>query len=189
MRPLRFLSVVAAGVAATVAACGDPFGLTDPAVLNVVDSLQSVYALSGTPVTTPSAYRLFPQGAVRTDQEVTFDFAFDIDTARRAVLLPTGALRLGRASGIQTTGLAFDSVRLAPDRGYQLDSAVVVDSGTVALVHSGPSTCGVSLTPIYYYYAKLLVLRVDSAARRLDFQILIDKNCGYRGLELGLPRR
>jgi hypothetical protein len=188
MRLLPLLSVVVAGAAATVAACGDPFGLTDPSLLNKVDSLQSVYALSGTPVTTPSAYRLYPQGAVRTDQEVDFDFAFDIDTAGRAVLLPTGALRLGRASGLQTSRLAFDSIRLAPDRGYQLDSAVVVDSGTVAIVHSAPTTCGVALSPVYHYYAKLQVLRVDSAARRLDFQILVDKNCGYRGLEPGLPR-
>src|SRR5205809_47540 len=192
MRLLRLFGLVATGAAAALAACGDPFGLLGASSVNVVDSLVSLYALTGTPVATPSAYRIAPPGVVRTDQDVALvalDFAFDIDTAGRAVLLPTGALRLGRATGLQTTTVAFDSVRLAPDRGYQADSAVVVDSGTVALVHSAPTTCGVGLSPVYHYYAKLLVLRVDTAARRLDFQILADQNCGYRGLELGLPSR
>ena len=189
MRFLRLLALVATGAAAVLAACGDPFGLLGASSVNAVDSLVSLYALTGTPVATPSAYRIAPPGVVRTDQDVALDFAFDIDTAGRAVLLPTGALRLGRATGLQTTTVAFDSVRLAPDRGYQADSAVVVDSGTVALVHSAPTTCGVGLSPVYHYYAKLLVLRVDTAARRLDFQILADQNCGYRGLEPGLPSR
>src|SRR6266550_7000348 len=156
MRLLRLLGLVATGAAAALAACGDPFGLLGASSINVVDSLVSLYALSGTPVTTPSAYRLAPPGVVRTDQEVTLDFAFDIDSVGRAVLLPTGALRLGRATGLQTSTVAFDSLRLAPDRGYQLDSAVVVDSGTVALVHSAPTTCGIGLTLAYHYYAKLL---------------------------------
>jgi len=189
MRLLRLLGLVTTGAAAALAACGDPFGLLGASSVNVVDSLVSLYALTGTPVATPSAYRIAPPGVVRTDQDVALDFAFDIDTAGRAVLLPTGALRLGRATGLQTTTVAFDSVRLAPDRGYQADSGVVVDSGTVALVHSAPTTCGVGLSPVYHYYAKLLVLRVDTAARRLDFQILADQNCGYRGLEPGLPSR
>jgi hypothetical protein len=62
----------------------------------------------------------------------------------------------------------------------------VVTAGVVALLHSRPTTvCGFSTV----YYAKLQVLAVDSAARRLDFQILDNQNCGYRGLEPGLPRR
>ncbi len=189
MRPLKLLCVVAAGAAAVVVACGEPLGLLAPSYTNVVDSLVSLYALSGTPVSTPSAYRLEDGATVRTDQSVVFDFAFDIDSAGRAVLLPTGALRLGRASGLQTSAVHFDSIRLAPDRGYQLDSAVVVDSGTVAIVHSRPTTCGFGLSAAYVYYAKLEVLAVESAARRLRFRILVDRNCGYRGLEPGLPSR
>ena len=36
-------------------------------------------------------------------------------------------------------------------------------------------------------YAKLRVLRVVSTAKRLDMEILVDQNCGYRGLQPGLP--
>ncbi len=39
------------------------------------------------------------------------------------------------------------------------------------------------------YYAKLRVLAVDTAARRVHFEILVNTNCGYRGLEPGLPTR
>ena len=33
------------------------------------------------------------------------------------------------------------------------------------------------------------VLGVDATARRLNFEILVDQNCGYRGLEPGLPKQ
>src|SRR6266487_3724704 len=193
MRPLPLLAAAAAAAAgAAAAACGDPFGLLPPAIANVVDSAVSLYALTGTPPATPSGYRLDIHQAVLTQESTPatpFDFAFDIDTAGRAVLLPSGALRLGRGAGVQISAAPFDSIRLAPGGGYQLDSAVVVDSGSVAILHSRPVTCNIGLSAGYAYYAKLQVLRVDSAARRLDFQILVDQNCGYRGLEPGLPRR
>jgi hypothetical protein len=31
------------------------------------------------------------------------------------------------------------------------------------------------------------VLSVDLVERRVDFQVLVNANCGYRGLEPGLP--
>jgi len=187
MRTLSFVFVVLA----LAAACGDPLGLPPPAIPNRTDTV-SLYALSGTPVTTPSAYVISFRQVVRTDQSAQgFDFAFDIDSTGRAVLLPTGVLRLGRQSGIQTTSRAFDSVLVATAGGYQLDSAVAVDSGSVAIVHSRPLVCSFGITSIYY--AKLHVLRVDTTSgpdgRRIDFEILNNVNCGYRGLEPGLPKR
>lgn len=186
MRPFLLLSLAA--TAATAAACGDPFGLPRPSFQNVVDTV-SLYALSGTPIATPSAYRMEFRQVVRTDQTTQFDFAFDIDTAGRALLLPTGAMRLGRASGTQVSSVPFDSVRLAPDRGYDLDSALVLNVGTVAILQSRPTSCAFSVAGAFFFYAKLEVVAVDTAARRLDLHILVDQNCGYRGLEPGLPVR
>jgi hypothetical protein len=191
-RPFRS-AAIAALVFALVAACGEPLGLPRARVENRVETL-SLYALSGTPLTTPSAYRLgdLPR-AVRTDVSADFDFAFDIDTAGRALLLPTGALDLGRLSGAQITTLPFDSIRIAPDRNYQLDSALVLDVGTVAILHSRPTDCRFGFSAAFYYYAKLRVLVIDTTSgpngRRIDFEILADTNCGYRGLEPGLPSR
>jgi len=54
-------------------------------------------------------------------------------------------------------------------------------------VRSGATTCATGIT--VSLYAKLEVLAVDSTARRVDFKILVDENCGYRGLEPGIPQQ
>jgi len=189
MRSLTLLAVALA----LATACGDTLGLPQSSIPNRPDTV-SLYALSGTPVTQPSAYIIPFRQVIRTDQAFDgFDFAFDIDTAGRAVLLPTGAMRLGRQSGIQLSTTPFDSILVAPTSKYQLDSAVAVDSGSVAILHSRPQGCSFDLSPRYLLYAKLHVLAIDTTSgpdgRRIDFVILTDINCGYRGLEPGLPRR
>ena len=191
MRTVSLVSVtLALAIALTVAAsCGDPLGLPAPAIPNRTDTV-SLYALSGTPVTTPSAYIISFRQVARTDQSQTgFDFTFDIDTTGRPVLLPTKAMGLPIGSGIQLTQHAFDSVTIAPTGSYQSDSAVAVDSNDVMILHSRPLVCSFGITSIYY--AKLHVLRIDTTAaqRRIDFEILTNINCGYRGLEPGLPKR
>ena len=187
MRPLRTFSVVCLALA-LAAACGDPFGLLRPNVDNVVDTV-SLYALSGTLPGTPSGYELAGRTTVLIEDGGIFDFAVDLDSAGRPVLKPTGALKLGRSSGVQATTIPFDSIRLAPTGGYQLDSAVTLQVGGSAILHSSPSGCSITISPAYYYYAKLQILSVDTATRKIKFQILVDTNCGYRGLEPGLPSR
>ena len=176
---------------AAIAACGNPLGLSAP-FTNRVDSLVSLYALSGTPVSSPSAYSILGQRAIRTDQGAVFDFAFDIDTLGRALLLPTGALKLGKRSGFQISTQDFDSIKFAPTGGYNLDSALVVHDSSVVLVYTNQSACSSSLGVAYPYYAKLKVIAIDTmpgaTTRRIDFMILTDLNCGYRGLEPGVPR-
>ena len=187
MRPLSLLPVALV----LAAACNESL-LPQPSVLNEIDTV-SLYALSGTPIASPSAYVISFRQSTRTDRAIDgFDFAFDIDTAGRPVLLPTGALRMGRASGIQLSTTPFDSIRFAPNRNYQLDSAVVVDSNSVAILHSRPQGCSFT-SAAFVFYAKLHVLAIDTTSgangRRIDFEILTDINCGYRGLEPGLPRQ
>src|ERR1700704_3522135 len=138
---------------AVIAACGSPLGLPG-ARTTLVDTV-SIWALSGTPVSLPSGFSIGARSPVRTDLAVQFDFAFDIDTAGRALLLPTGALRLGQQSGLQISTLAFDSIRIAPTTGYQLDSAVVVHDSSVVIAYSNLSTCSTTLGVAYRYYAKL----------------------------------
>ena len=184
---MRSLSLLFVAVA-LAAGCGDPLGLPAATVANRLDSLVSLYALSGTPITAPSAYVIAFRSTVRTDQTTQgFDFAFDIDSTGQAVLLSTGAVKLGRASGLQLTPTPFDSILIAPTSRYQLDSAIAIDSNSVVLMHSRPLTCSFGITSIYY--AKLHVLAIDPVDRRVDFEILTNVNCGYRGLEEGLPKR
>ena len=184
MRLLRCLLIFGAPLAA---ACGDPFALPRPTFENVVDSTVSLYALSGTPPRTPSGYYMQFRETVLVQNGGTFDFAIDLDSASRPVLLPTGALKLGRSSGVLKTTQPFDSIRVAPSGGFQQDSGVVVDVGERAIVHSRDASCSFGIAAVYY--GKLMILAVDTAARRIDFRILVNTNCGYRGLEPGLPAR
>lgn len=196
MRPRHFLLLHA--TLAVAAACGETLGLGKAQVPNAVDTV-SLYAVSGTAVSRPSAYRILNStsgfavpGVVRTDQTSDFDFVFDIDSAGRPLLLPTAAVQLGRASGTQLVVADFDSLTLAPDRNYNLDSGLVLEQGTLAVVHSRATTCpsGIGAT----YYAKFFVITIDTSStdpngRRVDLQVLVDQNCGYRGLAPGLPTR
>jgi hypothetical protein len=186
--PRSFALLALAAAAMLVVACGgNPLGLPAARFGNVVDTV-SLWALDGTPLNTPSAYRIRPvPSTIRTDLSTDFDFAFNITPTGQAVLLPTGAVGLGRQSGIRVESLPFDSITAAATSGYQDSVAVAVDSGTIAVVRSRPTQCEFGL--VVFYYAKLVVVRVDPVARRIDYHILVDQNCGYRGLEPGLPKR
>ena len=191
---MRSLSVFSAVLAAAVAlaACGDVSGLLPASVPNRTDTI-SVYALTGTPVTAPSAYWIVSRQVVRTDQNSAFDFAFDIDSLGRVLLLPTGALKLGQQSGVQLSTLAFDSLRVAPTSGYKVDSAVVLTVNSVAVMHSRAVQCSYDYQPSHNYFAKLRVIAIDTTTgangRRIDLEMLTNINCGYRGLDPGLPKQ
>jgi hypothetical protein len=182
---MRFvLSLSCAAVVATLAACGDDFTLPPARAANEVDTA-AVYALTGTAIGAPSGYQLEFRRVVRTDQTALFDFAFDITTAGDPVFLPTGPLGLGEASGLQVATASFDSITIAPTSGYVYNAPAAADAGAELLVQSRVTTC--SYGGSASYYAKLRVLSVDMVARRADFEILVNTNCGYRGLEPGLP--
>ena len=181
-------SVAVTGLVVLAAACSNTTGLPAAGITNVVDTT-SLFALFGTPIATPSAYdlngRLTGHPLVRTDQASAFDFAFNFDSLRRPVLLPTGAVGLGQSSGLQQASVPFDSIKVAPTSGYMFDTGLVVDSGAVVIVRSRPTGCLFGVT--VFTYAKLVVVRIDTTARRIDFRILVDQNCGYRGLAPGIP--
>ena len=184
MRFLPPICCAAVAAAAAVAACGDDFTLPPAGAANRLDTV-SVYALTGTAVGVPSGYQLEFRRVVRTDQTSLFDFAFDITPAGDPVFLPTGPLGLGEASGLQVAPAPFDSVTIAPTSGYVYNAPAAADSGAELLVQSRVTTC--SYGGSASYYAKLRVLTVDMVERRADFEILVNTNCGYRGLEPGLP--
>ncbi|HKA59752.1 MAG TPA: hypothetical protein VKD28_14120 [Gemmatimonadales bacterium] len=193
MRSLPRLSVLVIAAALVLSACGADPGLPAALYPNRTDSLVSLYALTGTPVTSPSGYLIVDRRVVRTDVvNAVFDFVFDIDTLGRAMLFPTGAVKLGRQSGAQRMSVDYDSLRYAPSGGYQVDSAIVLTVGSVVALHSRSVQCSFDFQPVHNYFAKLLVLAIDTTSgptgRRIDLRILTDINCGYRGLEPGLPR-
>jgi hypothetical protein len=170
----------------TIAACGNT-GLQPGLNANTVDTV-SLYALDGTALDLPSAFRIAAPHVLRTDQGSDFDFVFNLTAADSAVLLPTGAVSLGIGSGIQIVKAPFDAITVVPGGVYVDSLPVQVDSGTVAVVHSRAISCVV--TGSYsFLYAKLQVTKIDTLARRIDMIVLTNQNCGYHSLEPGNPTR
>jgi len=176
--------IIAAAGLVLSAACKSPQDLPNAQIPNTVDTV-TLYALSGTPVGTPSAYALIGPEIVYTDQRVKFDFAFNIDS--QSVLLPSGVFPgLQKNSGLQkATAPSFAALTEAPTGGYVGDRPLAIDVGTLVLLRSATQICpnGASLS----LYGKLHVLAIDLSARTVQFEIVVDQNCGYLSLAPGLP--
>ena len=181
--------ITAAAGLALFAACKSPQDLPNAQVPNVVETV-TLYALNGTPPGTPSAYALIGPGGggptiVHTELSVAFDFAFTIDS--EPALLPSGVFPgLQRNSGLQKSNAAsFEAVTTAPTDGYVIDKRLAVTEGTIVLVRSKTQICADGTN--HSLFGKLHVLAIDLTARTLQFEVLVDQNCGYLSLAPGLP--
>ena len=190
MRPIRLFSAFCALLAAAaLEGCGDPLSLLPANITNREDTV-TVFAATGTPLSLPSGYIIQARQRVRLDQVSSFDFIYDVDPAGRTVLLPLGAV----VSTGNTTGLPgflaiptpFDQIVLAEQLGYVTKDTVVAEVGKTFYVRAlldGSCALGVP------YYAKMEVLSVDTPTRSMRFRIVTNINCGYRGLQLGIPKK
>jgi hypothetical protein len=173
---------------AVVAACSNSADLPDPTDANIIDTT-TVWALNGTLLTDPSGFSIPDRIAVRTDQSAAFDFAFNIDNSGKPVFLPIDLLGLGAVSGtnpgLLQTPIPFDSLRSAvTGDSYVVDDTINVAAGDVFYARSRV-VCSSLAIPIY---GKIEILSFDPDARSVTFRYLVDSNCGYLGLEPGLPR-
>lgn len=179
----RNLIILAVGLSFGASACSDS-QLPEAIYENRVDTV-TVYALDGTPVNTRSGYDLVGRNSVRTDLSGTFDFAFNIDTAGRALLLPAGALDIATNAGFAGTTGTFADVRVAPAVEYTTDEGWPIIPGDVVAARSRLVSC--SALGNLSYYAKIGIIAIDPNERRLTFEVLSNINCGYRSLEPGRP--
>lgn len=182
------MRTISLGLALLVlAACSDSNGLPDPTIPNVERS-DSLYALVGTPVNTPSAYSLEGSHRVRTDQVIDFDFAFDIQPSGQPVLVPRAALGIDRNAdvkpGLQIQTATFEAITVAPNNGYITDQPIPIAVGERYAVR-GRITCTSVGVP---KYGKLEVVSIDPVARTVAFRVLTNDNCGFKGLTPGLPK-
>ena len=186
----RFRILVPLLALAAVAACGNEDTLPDPTSRNLVDTV-TVGSLTDTPITTASGFAVStPRAtAVRTDLDAGFDFAYDIEgpaETGRKVILPRVILGItsnGNAEpGVMRRNDAFDDIDVAPSNGYVIDSAVPVALGERYVVRSRV-VCDIGV-PVY---AKVEIIGFENNS--LVLKRLKNVNCGYRGLEPGLPDR
>ncbi|HEV8358762.1 MAG TPA: hypothetical protein VGQ17_18555 [Gemmatimonadales bacterium] len=195
MRPAGFLPALPLLLAAAaLAACGDPLSLPPASAPNRVDTV-TIWAANGTPVFRPSGYDITSRSAVRLDHVAypvgTFDFAYVIDAGGGHVFLPLALVAAtGRTTGnpgFLGTTTPFDSITAAQQVGYTTNDTIRAAAGQVFYVRSAVNSqiCPLSIP----FYGKLEVLGFDDGQRTVTFRILANVNCGYRGLEVGLPRK
>ncbi len=172
-------------LAAAVVGCGDDDNLPDATEANFIDTV-TIGSLVGTPITTPSGFSV-DRGPIRTDQSAEFDFAYNIEPDGRKVFLPRAVLGLPSSTtaepGLQQRSESFDEIVVAQSNGYVTDDPVPVALGDRLVVRSrvGCSPLGVPR------YAKIEVIGLDGDLA--DLKVLANDNCGYKGLEPGLPDR
>src|SRR5882672_6214695 len=94
---------------ALLAACKSPQSLPNAQDINQVDTV-TLYALSGTPVGTPSAYAVIGPQIVDVGQSAKFDFVFNVDS--QPVLMPSGTFPgLPNVAGLQrSTATSFNAI-------------------------------------------------------------------------------
>jgi hypothetical protein len=182
------LILFGAGVTAgalTATACDSPLDVPAASDTNVVSTV-TLFALRGTSLALPSAYDIVARSVAHTDRVEAFDFAVDLADNGGALVYPAGALGLPKSAGLLVSA-GFDTITSAPLTGFVTDSVLPVGVGTVFVGKSRPNGLNCALAGSLPRYGKFLVLAVDPVARSITFQVLVDANCGYRGLQPGIP--
>ncbi|NIN11567.1 MAG: hypothetical protein GTN62_08690 [Gemmatimonadales bacterium] len=180
------LGAVAASLLTAATACGGGLGLPSPVFENIVDTT-TLFALQGTAITSPSAFDVVSGRRTRTQLAEPFDFAFDIDETGKPILLPREVLGLRTAAGILLADTPFNSVLRAPTEDYITDSAIPIEEETTFVARSRAASQTCSFLGALPRYGKFRVLTLDPQQRTVTLELLVNRNCGYRDLEPGLP--
>ncbi|MDQ3697634.1 MAG: hypothetical protein M3373_06370 [Gemmatimonadota bacterium] len=182
----RLLTLTLSGVVlSALAACGDP--LRFEAQREVVNDTLTLFALTGTPVTAPSALNTFLHQAVRLDGTSSFDLVVDIDESGQVELQPVQLVGgSGGRTAFQVTDTPFSEVAEAPRNGYAAE-ALTVAIGQTVLVRAEPLICAGQLRP--EIYSKLVIEGIDLVARTLKVRMTVDPNCGFVSFVEGIPER
>jgi hypothetical protein len=187
MLPTRLLRVVGVAFATVLVACGDP---TTPTATAANLSLSfSVFALTGTNPAVPNAINFFA-GPRRADATFDFDVAVDLDATGKVVLYPVramaGAIVQSTPSrvGLQSVSGTFESVREAPETGYDTITVRTISPGTVVAVQIVDQLTGLCTFSVngQFNYAKFVVDSVNMTTRQLFIRSVTDANCGFRSL-------
>jgi hypothetical protein len=169
------------------AACGP--SNPAPQVDIAVDTLVA-FAMNGSPASEPSGFDLFSQSMFTIDANLSFDVAFDVDSAtRRAVVYPVALVSNGfvttRHVGLQRIAIPYDSATYGIRTGYVFDSAYALSPGQALYVVTNPVACEADANPSLY--GKLVVDSVNALDRTIHFRATVDPNCGFRDFQPGIP--
>ncbi len=183
----KLVLLAATGLALGTAACGGPEELR--ARFEVASDTLVVYAITESPLGYPTALNTAFMQVLRAEGDLSFDVAFDI-VGDSVALIPAQLViggNLGREVGIQVATGPFDSVTIAPRRGYNDSTVTTVGRGGVVVIEAESSYCQFDLSRVVY--SKLIIDDFDPATREIAFRIVVDPNCGFRSFLAGIPTR
>ena len=184
----RGLAVVALAVLA-VAACSDPFALK--AQYSNEPFNYSLFGLNGSgPANAPSALDFGSVSAVRVDGSFGFDVAFDFDGTGKIRVIPQKLVGTNvngsRTIGLQRVSGAYESLLLAPARGWVFDSVVAVLPGETVVARLTSSICAYQLST--EIYAKFVIDSVMPGGL-IYGRGTTNPNCGFKSFAVGVPTK
>lgn len=183
---MRFRTIPLAALVLVTLACGEDRFLADPSAENVVDTF-TLGALRHSPLSIESGFEIsLTKPVFTTDPSLRIDFLYDLDSVAGPAFLPAQVAGLLPPSatnpGFKRMDVPFDSILIASRNGYVVDEVIPIDSGDVFLVRS-LIRCSIGVP----HYGKLVVTGIDTVLNTVTFHVMVNQNCGYRGLEPGLP--
>ena len=187
--PIRRLAVPLAICAAALIAACDSATRANQALTRAVEDTGSLFAISGVPPYYPGGLNLTSRNVtvvtVFGDGSVPFDVAFDITPLGKVAVMPPRTVALGPnvvplSLNIFKPGQAWSLVTEAPAAGYTLDTIQVVGPLEPVVFELKPAYCSLQLQSSLY--AKFVVDSVNVASRRIYYRLLVNPNCGRRGL-------
>jgi hypothetical protein len=189
VRQRRRAAGLVVAIAFAIAGAGCGYANPKPVVNIAVDTLVA-FAMNGSPASEPSGFDMFSQSMFTIDANLSFDVAFDVDSAtRRAVVYPVALISNGfittRHVGLQRIAIPFDSATYGIRTGYVFDSAYALAPGQGLYVVTNPVACEADANPSLF--GKLVVDSVNTLDRTIHFRATVDPNCGYRDFQPGLP--
>lgn len=182
----RFVRAAVVACSVLAVACGD-LTRQKATYASALASFQ-LYTLTQSPAAQPNALA-FLGGVTRASSSFTFDVAFDFDATGRILVYPVRLLGGAPAGPLKRVGLqivpgSFDALREAPETGYDTLNVKTINVGTTVAVELRDQTACFSysvLTP-QLLYAKFTIDSVTPATRKIYGKLVLDPNCGYRGL-------
>ncbi len=188
----RTFALVLVASALGLSACGNPTGIV--AQLPTAADSYTVFALTGTPASSPSALNTYLRSAVRVDGAANFDVAFDLNATGGIIVYPVqkvvSSLTSTRTVGLKKVTGIFDSLAIAPTGTY-LDSTVVAARGDIIVIQSRRNgtndACQFDISP--FIYSKIVIDSVATSTRTIALRAVIDPNCGFRSFAVGIPTK
>ena len=171
-------------VAVTAACSGNQ--LSPAGIPNAVDTV-TLGSLSNAALRFGSALDVTTGQVVRTDENPSFDFIYNVDSLGRHTFLPLHAIAglgvvTGSNPGFSKQTVPFDQVITAPGDPWLTTDTIVVAVGDVYAVRSRVA-CYLAVPQ----YGKIHVLSFDDSLHTVSLEILSDANCGYKNLQPGVP--